>query len=278
MRLTTLLLAATAALSAGGAQAASVHVRDAVVRVTVIPEARNDVQVEVLNPNAKLPISVRTDGGRTVIDGGLDRRIRNCHGSGERSRVTVRGIGTVDYREMPHLVIHTPRAVVLSANGAVQGEIGRSAGVDLDNSGCSHWTIADAAGDVSIDESGAGSIHMGSAERLKVSLSGAGNVHATSLRQGLEADLSGAGGVNIDQFAGALSAEVSGFGKVKVASGRASSIRAEVSGVGGVEFGGVADSLQAEISGVGNVRVKTVTGSVRKSVSGLGHVTVGEGP
>lgn len=277
MRLATMLLAATAALAAGAAQAASVEVRDAVVRVTVIPEARNDIQVEVLNPNPQLPITVRSEGGRTVVDGGLRRRIRNCHGNGEKAHVRVTGVGNVGWSEMPHLVIHTPRAVVLSSSGAVSGEIGRSGGVDLENSGCSHWTIADVAGDVSIEESGAGSIRMGSADRLKVSLSGAASIHATSLRQGLDAELSGAGGVNVDRFNGVLSADVSGFGKVKVAGGRASMVRADVSGVGGVEFGGSAESLDASISGVGSVRVKSVTGSVRKSVSGLGHVTVGEG-
>jgi hypothetical protein len=277
MRLQMLLLAAAAAMSAGAAQAASVDVRDAVVRVTVIPEDRSDVQVEVLNPNPELPIEVRTLAGRTTVDGGLHKRIRNCSGSGEKTRIGVRGVGTVTWNEMPHLVIHTPRAVVVSANGAVQGDIGRSASVDLDNSGCSHWTIADSQGDVAISESGAGAIRMGAADRLKVDLSGAANIHATSLRQGLDAELSGAGGVNVDQFAGVLSAEVSGFGKVKVAGGRASVIRAEVSGVGGVEFGGSADSLDAEISGVGSVKVKQVTGSVRKSVSGLGRVSVGEG-
>jgi hypothetical protein len=279
MRLATIILAAAAALTAGAAEAASVEVRDAVVRVTVVPEARNDIQVQVLNPNDRLPISVRTEGARTIVDGGLRRRIRSCNGGRDgRGHVRVSGVGKVGWDEAPHLVIHTPRAVVLSANGAVRGEIGRSGGIDLDNSGCSHWTIADVAGDVSIEESGAGSIRMGSADRLKVSLSGASNIHATTLRQGMDAELSGAGGVNIDQFSGVLTAEVSGFGRVKVAAGRASMVRADVSGVGGVDFGGSTDGLDASISGVGNVRVKTVTGSVRKSVSGLGHVTVDNRP
>ena len=37
---------------AGAAQAASVEVKDAVARVTVVPEARSDIKVEVISPNA----------------------------------------------------------------------------------------------------------------------------------------------------------------------------------------------------------------------------------
>jgi len=58
--------------------------------------------------------------------------------------------------------------------------------------------------------------------------------------------------------------------------GHASSMRAHVSGVGGVQFGGSADSLDASISGFGGIKVRQVKGQVRKSVSGGGHVTIGE--
>ena len=96
---------------------------------------------------------------------------------------------------MPQVVIHTPKAVIVEANGAVYGAVGRSASLDLENSGCSAWTLADVAGDATLRESGAGSVRMGSAGRLQLRLSGAGSVHATQVRQGLDATLSGAGGV-----------------------------------------------------------------------------------
>lgn len=274
MRLQAVLLAAAAALSAGAANAASVEVRDAVARVTVIPEDRRDIKIEVLNPNPRLPLQVSTEGDRTVVDGGLHRQIYDCHGSGEKSKVRVRQVGVIDWAERPQIVVHAPRDVAVSTNGAVAGEIGRAASLDLDNSGCSSWTIADIGGDVTIHESGAGSIRMGQADRLNVHLSGAGNLHATRIRKGLDAQLSGAGGVKIDDFTGEFEAQVSGVGKVQVAAGRASRVRAQVSGVGGVEFDGAADSLDASISGMGGIRVKSVTGPVRKSVSGIGKVTV----
>jgi hypothetical protein len=190
----------------------------------------------------------------------------------------IRGIGRVDEQAMPSIVIRAPRDVVISSSGAVYGSIGRAASLVLDDSGCSAWTLADIAGGATIHESGAGSVRLGSAGRLAIHLSGAARVHAMRARQGLEASLSGAGDVEVEDLGGPMQAHVSGIGKVKVARGRASAVRASVSGVGGVEFGGVADSLDASISGLGSVRVKNVTGTVTKSISGAGHVTIEDRP
>lgn len=275
MRLAVCLIGAAAVLTgAGAAEAASVQLRDAVARVTVVPEDRADVKVEFLATNPKLPLNVSTSGATTVIDGGLAHRIRDCHRRPDHPSAWVRGVGRVEADAMPQLVIRTPRDVVLSASGAVFGAVGRSASLDLQDSGCDVWTIGDTAGEARIQESGAGAIRMGSADHLEAHLSGAGDVHAVTLRRGLAAHVSGAGGVNVEEVSGPLTADISGLGHVRVAGGRASDVRASVSGMGGVEFGGSAETLRASISGVGNVHVKQVTGAVTKSVSGLGHVTV----
>lgn len=278
MRFQIMLLAAAAAMTAGAAQAASVELRDAVARVTVVPEDRSDVKVEITRQNAELPLSISTSGDRTIIDGGLDHRIRSCNGMGDDAKVRVRDVGDVRWADMPQVVIHTPRAVVFDAGGAVAGVIGRSASLDLRNSGCSNWTVADVAGDAVIRESGAGSVRMGASERLAIHLSGAGGIHATRVRQALDARLSGAGGVRIDDVRGAMDAQVSGVGQVKVTAGKVSTARVSVSGIGGVDFGGTADALNATISGLGSVRVNEVTGQVNKSVSGGGRVSIGNRP
>ena len=279
MRTSIALAAALAALTAAGAaNAASVEIRDAVARVTVIPEDRNDVKVEFLTTNRDLPLEVRVVGGDTIVDGNLDHRITGCHGSHSSYAAHVRGVGRVDYKDIPQVVVRTPRAVSLNSNGVVFGTVGRSASLDLHNSGCSQWTIADVAGDATLQDSGAGSVKMGAAGRLDLRLSGAGEIHVTRIRQGLEASLSGVGSVSIDELAGPMEARVSGVGKIRVADGHAGAVRASVSGMGSVEFGGAADSLDASISGLGNIRVKQVNGSVRKSVTGGGHVTIGERP
>ncbi|MGA0606795.1 hypothetical protein ACO2Q0_12435 [Phenylobacterium sp. VNQ135] len=275
MGLRIALLAAAAALTAGAAQAATVQFDDAVARVTVIPEARADVRVEILKPNAELPLRVTTSGDRTVISGDLGSRLRDCNGKGETRKVRIRGLGSVDWREMPQVVIRVPRDVRIEADGAVFGSIGRSGSFELQTSGCSGWTVADTAGAAKVRASGAGSVMMGAADRLDVRISGAGNVHATRIRRGMQAGLSGAGGVNVDELTGPVQADVSGVGRIQVAGGRATTLRASVSGIGGVDFDGVADSLEASISGLGSIRVDEVKGPVRKSVSGAGKVVVG---
>jgi len=276
MRLQLALIAAAAAFSASAAQAASVEIKDAVARVTVVPEDRSDIKVEVIAPNAKLPISVRSFGDKTIVDGGLYHRIRNCNGMGERARIRVRDVGEVTWAEMPQVVIHTPRSVEVSSNGAVQGAVGRSASLDLHDSGCSAWTVADVAGDARIHSSGAGQVRMGQSARLDIQLSGAANIHATRVREVFDGRLSGAGNVTIDEVGAQMDARVSGVGNIKVAGGANTAVRASVSGVGGVEFGGVASSLDASVSGMGHIQVRQVTGSVSKSVSGIGHVTIGD--
>eukprot|EP01036_Dinobryon_divergens_P039421 gene39421-51958_t len=94
MRVLTGCIAAATVMAAGAAQAASIEIRDAVARVTVVPEARADIKVEVMRSNGALPLTIRTIGDRTIPDGDLDRKIRHCSGSGSGASVTVRGAGT----------------------------------------------------------------------------------------------------------------------------------------------------------------------------------------
>lgn len=273
-------LAASAALLSAGligatpAEAATVEMRDAVLRVTIVPEDRPDVKVEVVHANPQLPLDIRTSGERTVIDGRLGFRIHDCRGSGLDRRVGVRGVGDVAWDAMPEVVIHTPRAVAAESSGAVFGSIGRSASLDLQDSGCSAWTIANVEGAAAVHEAGAGAIKMGSAGRLDTRISGAGKLYATEVR-GLDVIVSGAGVVRVARLGGPMDAKVSGTGHIDVLDGQATTVRAAVSGIGSVEFGGAADTLDASISGMGSIRVRAVKGAVTKSVSGAGRVSVG---
>src|SRR3569833_2765288 len=111
MRLAIAIAAAATALSAAGAAAAapSVELRDAVVRVTVLPEDRPAVKVEMLTVNRALPLEVRTAGSETIISGNLAHRIYDCHTRGDHPTAWVRGVGSVAYKDMPQVVVHTPR-------------------------------------------------------------------------------------------------------------------------------------------------------------------------
>ncbi|MBL8773450.1 MAG: DUF2807 domain-containing protein [Phenylobacterium sp.] len=278
MRLQITLMAAAAALAGGPAQAASVEIKDAVARVTVVPEDRSDIKVEVIRPNSRLPLTVRTAAGRTIVDGDLDgrNRIRNCRSTGETSVVTVRDIGDIAWADMPQVVIYTPRNVDLDAGGAVFGSIGRSASLKLGNAGCGDWTIANVQGDAKVSQAGSGDTRMGSSGSLRVSVAGSGDVAAGDVRGGLDVNIAGSGSAAVRSVAGPLEVSIAGSGDVMVAGGQAAAMKVSVAGSGDVDFRGVADSLRVRIAGSGDVRAREVKGEVSRMIMGSGSVRVGD--
>lgn len=280
MRLQTTLMAAVAAVAAtftasAAANAATIEIEDAVARVTVIPENRSDIKVEVIRANSKLPLTVRTLGDRTILDGDLDRRIRNCRSSGETSWVHVRGVGEVGWADMPQVVIHTPRDVKVEAGGAVFGSVGRSASLDLGNSGCGDWTIANVEGAARVSQAGSGDTRMGTSGSLKVRVAGSGDVAAADVRGGLDVNIAGSGSANVRSVNGPLEVSIAGSGDVDIGGGRATTMKVSVAGSGDVDFAGSADSLRARIAGSGDVHANEVKGEISKSIMGSGSVRVG---
>ena len=178
---------AAAAMAAGGVSAApSVEIRQAVARVTIIPEARSDVAVEVIRANSRLPLKIVREGDRVVIDGGLGMRLRGCGSFLGRPRAMVWGVGAVGYGDMPRIVVHTPADVHVSASGAVFGTVGRAASVDLGNSGCGDWTVADVAGALRVGVSGSGDTRTGAAGTADLRVSGSGDISVRRVQSGLE--------------------------------------------------------------------------------------------
>ncbi|MBX3482974.1 DUF2807 domain-containing protein [Phenylobacterium sp.] len=277
MRLQTVLLAAVAAMSAGAAQAASVEIKDAVARVTVVPEDRSDIKVEIVRANSRLPIQVRTLGDKTIVDGDLDgrNRIRNCRSSGDKSSVEVRDIGHVDWADFPQIVIHTPRDVNVGAGGAVFGSVGRSASLKLGNAGCGDWTVANVEGEARVSQAGSGDTRMGSSGSLKASVAGSGDIAAADVKGGLDINIAGSGSAVVRSVNGPLDVSIAGSGDVLVGGGRATTMKVSVAGSGDVEFKGVADSLKARIAGSGDVHADKVNGDVSKMIMGSGSVRVG---
>lgn len=269
---------AAAALVGGGAAAApSVHIKDAVARVTVIPEDRADVKVEFLTTNAALPLVVRREGERTVVDGDLRHsRINNCTSLNGQTSVNVRGVGRVGWEDMPQVVVRTPREAKVAAGGAVFGTVGRSASLDLSHAGCGDWTIANVAGELKIREAGSGDVKAGSAASAQVSLAGSGDVSVGRIAGDLDADIAGSGDIRAQSIGGDLKARVAGSGDVRVAGGRAGVMEASIAGSGDVTFGGVAERLEARVMGSGDVTAARVTGAVSKSIMGSGAVHIGD--
>lgn len=278
MRLPMLFLAGATALMGGAAQAAApVEIRDAVVRVTVIPEDRPDVVVNIVKANPDLPLQIRKEGDRTVIDGNLKRRMRSCDGNGEGASVRVNDLGTVRWADMPQIVIRTPREVNIASGGAVYGAVGRSAALELGNAGCGDWVVGDTKGRMRISSAGSGQIRTGRAGEATLRLAGSGDITVRGATGGLAVDLAGSGDVDVGSSnGGSLDVKIAGSGDVNVREGKATSVTALIAGSGDLNFGGTADSLTARIMGSGDVHTGRVSGSVSRNVMGSGKVTTSD--
>jgi len=277
MQVRTLLAAGAAvaaALCAGAAQAASVEVKDAVARVTVIPENRSDIKVEFVSSNPRLPLEVRTFAGRTIVDGRLGRRIRDCRGHGDGVSVYVRDVGEVGYKDMPQVVIRTPRDVDVNAGGAIWGAVGRSASVKLGNAGCGDWTVANVEGAMRIAQNGSGNTKTGSSGDARIHVAGSGDTQLGDIHGGLDVQIAGSGDVTVASLNGPFQANIMGSGDVKIGGGRATTMSVTVAGSGNVDFRGVAETLKARVAGSGDIRARQVTGEVHKMIMGSGGATV----
>lgn len=279
MRLIALLTSAAVSFLVPPAQAAAtpaVEIKDAVAQVTVIPENRADVRVEVVSPNRRLPLKIKQLRNRTVIDGGLGgSKIRGCHGSGDNVVVRVAGVGDVALKDMPHIVVHAPRDVDASAGGAVFGAVGRARNVTLGAAGCGDWTVANVEQHLKISLAGSGDAWAGQAGQASLRVAGSGDIATADVRGRLDVDVAGSGNVRVKSMSGPLGVHVAGGGDVTVEGGRASAMTVSLAGSGNVTFGGVADTLTARIAGSGDVRARQVRGQVRKTIMGSGAVRIG---
>ena len=274
-----LLLGTAALFYAGAASAQEVEIDDAVARVTVVAEERNDIAVEVVQGTSGLPaVTVERRGRSVFIDGNLSERdIRGCNSrNGESPTVEVRGVGRVSLDASPRIVIRTPMAVDVEADGAVFGKIGRARSVELENAGCGDWDVANVSGPLDLAVAGSGDTRAGTAGSAEVSIAGSGNVTLVSVADGLKASIAGSGDVRVGRVQGPFNASVAGSGDVIVDSGAARQAKVSIAGSGDVRFAGAAESLSASVAGSGDVRFQRVSGPVSRSVIGSGEVRVGD--
>lgn len=266
--------AVAALLGATAAQAASVEFKDAVVRVVVIPESRSDVKVEVLTTSPGLPLAVRTEGEKTVVDGDLGRgAIHNCRTINGETTVWARG-KSFGWDAIPQVVVRVPMAASVAGGGAVFGSIGRTDSLTLSNAGCGDWTVANVAGDLQVNLAGSGDVTVGSAGATTINIAGSGDVKTAAVGA-LTVNIAGSGDMEAAAASGAVNARVMGSGDVTVRGGDVGAVSVSIAGSGDVTIQAPADSLSASIAGSGDVRVLSVSGPISKKVAGSGDVSVG---
>lgn len=276
--------AAVAMMAAAPVLAQEVEIEDAVARVVVIVEDRTDVGVEIIQGSAGLPaLTVNRRGNKIFIDGDLGGRdINNCTGEtagatqpGDGAFVEVRNHGRIDMNQSPMIVLRTPRAVNVEAEGAVFGSVGRGASsIDLANAGCGAWTVANTDGALSLSVAGSGDIRAGTSARLDASIAGSGDVR-TGATRALDASVAGSGNLNVASVEGAADVSIAGSGDVTIRAGRVSRLDVSIAGSGNVNFQGEAGDLDVSMVGSGDVRVASVTGAVERSIIGSGDITIG---
>jgi hypothetical protein len=309
-----LLALAAVSLAAAGSAAAepSVEITNAAVNVVVVPEARSDVEVRVLKTSSALPLYIEHFGDRVVVDGRLWPMWSSCHGRGAGTRIAIFGKGDFGVGDLPQIIVKTPMDSRVSAGGLIVGSVGRSHSLELHHGGCGSWTVANVEQAMVVSASGSGDVETGSAGSADLTISGSGKVRTGPVKGqfaavisgsgdvdtastgdaririsgsgdirtgpvigGMDAQVSGSGDVRAASLSGPLVARITGAGRLSIPKGEVTTMEADITGSGDVDFGGRAESLDARISGVGDVRVADVTGAVSRRVSGMGRVTIG---
>jgi hypothetical protein len=268
-------MAGAALAAAGAANAAELEVRNAAVRVTVIPEARSDIGVSIVKANPRLHFRMMRLGDKVVIDGELGFRGPDCTNVFGRRGVRIWGLGFIPYDDLPQIVVRTPLDTKVSAGGAVYGVIDRATSVDLSNSGCGDWSVASVAGPLTVRMAGSGDVRGGDSDSAHVRIAGSSDVFLRSVRSGLDTASSGSGNLHAESVVGPLHVRIAGSGDVTVPTGQVTDMSVAVAGSGDIRYGGVAQNLDATIVGSGDVSVSRVTGHVSKRVAGSGSVSIG---
>jgi hypothetical protein len=270
-----LLATGAVAMTSASMAAPTLDLRGAAVRLVVIPEARDDIQVSLTRASRVLPVRIHTFGRNTVVVGDVAHRVHSCVSFGPHRGVGIWGRGTIPYEALPELVARTPMDVKIAAGDAVFGDVGRSASLDLTNRGCGGWTVANVVGRARINQTGSGDTRAGGAGQADLTVAGSGDINLQAVRGGVTAVSTGSGDITVASLEGPFDVRVAGSGDVRAKSGVASDVNVQVAGSGNVAFGGLARALHASIAGSGDVNVAKVEGPVIKHVFGSGEVTIG---
>lgn len=262
-----------------------VRIEGAAARVVVIAEPRGDYAITISQGRAGLkPLEIRKDGGVTVVDGGYGGPHfgfhfgwddLNCRGNNNNMRVVVPGRGEVPVSELPVVTIHAPLDAHIGASGAVFGEVNPTRSLDLSNSGCGDWRVADVQGPLHLAMSGSGDVRGGSSGDANIAISGSSDVWLGAVNGRLDTRTSGSGDIHAASARGGINTSIAGSGDVTVDGGDSPEVGVRIAGSGDFRFKGTAGAVKVSIAGSGDVNIARATGPVSKRVAGSGDVNIG---
>lgn len=256
--------------------ASEVQLRDIAAIVRVIPENRTDVAVGVISPGTLPALDYRVSRRRLVINGRLNRQIRNCRVlDGNQFEVTTARQGRVSGEALPVLELRVPQNAVISAGGAVRLHVAAAQSARIRLDGCGDADIERVEDEIELSVSGSQDVRLYEAGEAEVTIAGSGDVVLGAVHDGLTVSVAGSGDVTAARADGPTSIAVQGSGDVTIREGRATTLSVVVAGGGDITHGGSAQSLDAVILGGGDVRVRHVDGEINRRVLGGGDVVVG---
>lgn len=236
--------------------------------VTVTPEDRQDISIEITNPgHTPMPTIVR-DGDDIVVDGHLANRV-DCE---EDGGADIRGYSRVALADMPQIVVHAPRTLHVDYEGAGLAEIGPSQTLHLEVSGCGGANAADVAGALEVDVRGSGRVQAGAAHSLNANVMGSGALNTGAIADGADVGVFGSGSVTLASLTGSLKGSSHGSGDLGVSAGSITSAEFELFGSGGANVTAPIQQLKASIHGSGDIEVHGAVGDVNASIFGSGSV------
>ncbi len=266
---------------------ASLKVKDAVVRLVVIPEDRTDFSYSLTKGSEAFPVlTVRQDGNRLVFDGNLKRKIRSCNNMRNKAgnmpidpmtpdpeaQVTLRDGQDLKLSEAPLLVVRAPKSVAVSTSGASVVAVGRSQSLEVSNAGCGAWTVANVEQRLEINQAGSGKIVAGNSAETKVSVAGSGDIYVADTKA-LEVSIAGSGDVSARRVEGPAEVNIAGSGDVRIQQGKLSKLDVSIAGSGDIKAPRVVD-LTVSIMGSGDVEVESIEGKRSVSIMGGGRINV----
>jgi hypothetical protein len=256
-----------AALAVGPAAAApaqppELKIENAAIRLLVIPEARRDLAVTISGGTGTPVPKVTRQGANVAIDGGLAAGgevfgFRFGGVSCREGEVNLPGKGWTAVKDLPLVTVHAPIDPRLSVSGAAFGEVGPSRSLALSSTGCGAWKAGAVSGDAAVHLVGSPSLAM------------------ASVGKGLQAELTGQSKLTATEANGPLKLASTGSARIEIARGRAPSADLQLTGSGGISYGGEVGTLNTAVAGSGNIRVAMVFGMATSSTRGSGAAYVG---
>ncbi|MEM9422695.1 MAG: M56 family metallopeptidase, partial [Pseudomonadota bacterium] len=227
-------------------QVDEVKIEKAMAVITVIPERRDDYQVQV---SGNYQPTIQKSRNELVIKGGLGKNSQPCkHDSAEAILASAKGM---------RITLRTPLSADLSASGVIHATIGEVKNADISIHGCGTTSIA------------------GASDALDASFHGSSKVTLGDVRGALDLSMHGSSKAAIGNISGPLDASL--HGSSRLTGGTIHGITdLSIHGSSKTSLAQVKSSLDLSIHGSVEVSIGEVTGFTDASMHGNTQLFVGK--